>query len=192
MTDCHDVSARVRELYGSDLAAPHGVVHVVSAARASDGLLHVLAIGPHAPRSDTDFFVLQLCRARADAVLTSARILRDEPELSLALVGPWAEALARHRREELHKPELTCAILTRSGDIARSHPLFSEPVHKLVLTSADRKVELGRELAGLANVEVVAGEHTDARSALELLKARGCSAISIEAGPATGDTKDSL
>src|SRR5687767_11723825 len=93
----HDVTERMRALYGAVLEAPKKVVHVVSAHRAGDGRLHVLAIGPRAPKSETVFFVLQLCRARADVVLTTARILRVEPELSLTFVGPWAEALASYR-----------------------------------------------------------------------------------------------
>jgi riboflavin biosynthesis pyrimidine reductase len=188
MTHPLDVAAHAAELYGEELGAPGGVVHVVAATRASDGLLHVLAIGPHAPRSDTDFFVLQLCRARADVVLTSARILRDEPELSLSFMGPWAQALADYRQRVLGKAELGCAILTRSGDIPRSHPLLAESRAKLVLTSPDRKVELERQLAGVPNLRVLAGQHGDARSALALLKARGLAAISVEAGPSTAGT----
>jgi riboflavin biosynthesis pyrimidine reductase len=182
-----DVAAEAAQLYG-ELPAPCGVVHVVAAVRAHDGLLHVLAIGPHAPRSDTDFFVLQLCRARADVVLTSARILRDEPELSLAFVGPWAPALSDYRRRVLGKAELGCAILTHSGDIPRDHPLLGERRPKLVLTSPDRKAQLERELAGVPNLEVVAGQHGDARSALAWLEARGFTSISVEAGPTTAGT----
>jgi riboflavin biosynthesis pyrimidine reductase len=168
-----------------ELEAPRGVVHVVSATRAADGRLHVLAIGPHAPKSDTDFFVLQLCRARADAVLTTARILREEPELSLDFAGPWAEALAHYRKHVLHKAELACAILTHSGDVPKAHPIFRERVHKLVLCDENRKTELLRELSHIPDLEVLASASGDTRSAPALLKERGYGAISVEAGPST-------
>jgi riboflavin biosynthesis pyrimidine reductase len=182
--DLTELNARVQEIYGSLLGPAHGVVHVVSATRAPDGLLHVLSIGPHAPRSQTDFLVLQLCRARADAVLTTARILRKEPELSLSFTGPFAHALTQ-LRATLHPRQLTCAILTRSGDLPHPHPLFDDAVHKLVLCREDKTRSLGQRLGSRPDVEVLPLTPATPRAALALLRARGDQAISIEAGPST-------
>lgn len=175
----------VRDLYGV-LPPPRGVVHVVSATRTADGRLHVIAIGPHAPRSATDFFVLQLFRARAAAVLSTAQILRAEPQLSLAFAGPWAQALAAHRTQLLGEEPLACAILTQSGGVPAQHPLFRDPVQKLVFTMPERAAELSRRLG--SEVEVLGEADLTARLALQRLAERGACSISVEAGPSTAST----
>lgn len=169
-----------RALYG-ELPAPQGVVHVVSAARGEDGRFHVINIGPRAPKSETDFFVLQLSRARADAVLSSAQILRAEPELRLAFTGELRESFDELRWRALGKNALVCAVLTRTGDLPRAHPWFSEPLERLVFTGEERAKALQEELGTRA--EVVGLQEPSARTAIAALRARGLSAISVEAGP---------
>jgi riboflavin biosynthesis pyrimidine reductase len=179
-----EVEADIAALYGS-LPTPRGVVHVVSAARGADGRLHVLRIGPDAPKSSTDFFVLQLCRARADAVLTTAEILRAEPGLSLAFAGGRAAGLAAYRRA-LGKERLSCVILTRTGDLPDEHPLWHDELDRLVLTTYESAPELRDRLAGRA--EVLASSEPDPRMALAVLRGRGKPCVSVEAGPSTAGT----
>jgi riboflavin biosynthesis pyrimidine reductase len=156
-----------------------GVLHVTSVVR-SGGALCVIAIGEDAPRSEGDFFVLELARARADAILTTAAIVRAEPALSLALVGPQRDELARHRAAA-GKGAPTCAILTRSGTLPTAHPLWDDGTRKLVLTVPAQSDRLRSELRDRA--EVVALEGLDARRAVAYLRERGAALISIEAGP---------
>jgi riboflavin biosynthesis pyrimidine reductase len=175
-----DVEREIAALYGG-LPEPKGVVHVVAAARDA-GRLRVLKIGPDAPKSDTDFFVLSLARARADAVLTTARILREEPALSLDFAGPWASGLAAYR-SELGKQRLTALVLTLGGDLPAAHPLWHDALERLVLTTSSGAAALRARLAERA--EVIASDAPSPRAALELLSSRGARAISIEAGPST-------
>jgi riboflavin biosynthesis pyrimidine reductase len=178
-----EVQREIAALYGG-LPAPAGVVHVVAAAREA-GRLRVLKIGPEAPKSDTDFFILQLARARADAVLTTARILREEPELSLDFAGPWAGALAGYRKG-LGKRRLTALILTLGGDLPQEHPLWRDALERLVLTAPDKAGALRARLGERA--EVLTSNEPSPRAALSLLAARGAQAISVEAGPSTAGT----
>jgi riboflavin biosynthesis pyrimidine reductase len=181
-----EVLDEIAALYG-ELPAPRGVVHVVSAARGADGLLHVLTIDQHAPRSETDFFALQLCRARADAVITSAQILRKEPELGFAFVGPWASGLTRYRHDVLHKRALTCVILSRSGDLPLQHALFREvDLERVLVTSEQGARALPAEAA--RHAQVIALAEPGVPAAIAHMFQAGKSSISIEAGPSTVHT----
>lgn len=179
-----EVRAALAALYGADELPTQGVVHVTSAVRGAGATLRVIAIGPRAPKSETDFFVLNACRARADALLTTASILRSEPTVVHTLQGPRAPQLAAYRRELLHKghPPL-CAILTRGGNLPLAHPVWSDGTDKLVLTTPASAEPL-RALLG-ARAEVLALRDLDARSALALLAQRGNALVSVEAGPST-------
>lgn len=179
-----EVAAALAALYGPTPLLTRGVVHVTSAVRTASGALRVIAIGPAAPRSESDFFVLNACRARADALLTTASILRSEPTVVHSLQGPSAAPLAAYRREVLHKvrPPL-CAILTRGGHLPLEHPVWSDGTDKLVLTTPTSAEPL-RALLG-SRAEVLALAELDARSALVLLAQRGHALVSVEAGPST-------
>lgn len=177
------IEGELEALYGVRELSPGGVVHVVSAVRCEDGLLHVIAIGPHAPRSSSDFFVLQLSRAVADAVITSAEVVRSEPGLSLDFEGAWASALGAYRREALGKTRaLECLVLTRSGDLPRKHALWRDSAHKIVLTDERAAPRVARNFPEL---ELWIEREPSARRAIELLCERGFARISLEAGPAT-------
>ncbi|HEY6880881.1 MAG TPA: dihydrofolate reductase family protein [Polyangiales bacterium] len=173
-----EVAAWLGELYGTTELATRGVVHVTSV----DPSLHVIAIGPGAPESEGDFFVLNLARARADAVLTSGSILRLEPHYRVALAGPHAAVLATYRREVLHKPKPPlCAVMTRDGELPLDHPFWDDDHDKWVLTSPARASALQRELG--ARATVIGVDALDARGAVELMAQGGATLISIEAGP---------
>lgn len=190
-----EVAAQLTSLYGTTELLRAGVVHVTSARRAPDGRRHVIAIGPAAPPSSTDFFLLNLCRARADAILASAGTLRSEPSLSHALQGPFAGALGRYRERVLHKASPpVVAILTRSGELPLEHPVWEDGTAKLVLTTQEVRSALAARLGARAEVVALDGPgsslagaatHLDARTATAWLALRGLPLISIEAGPST-------
>ncbi len=185
-----DVARELESLYGSAQPPLPGVLHIVHAARAADGRLSVLRIGaPSTPKSESDFFVVNAARAHADAILTSAENLRREPQLSHALQGPWAGALAQYRREVLRKSApLTVAILTRTGDLPSPHPVWSEGTTKLVLTPAGTSPpprKRARERATTDPVHYIPVPNLDAVSAAHYLHARGLPLVSVEAGPRT-------
>jgi riboflavin biosynthesis pyrimidine reductase len=181
------VERELEALFGTRDLPRAGVVHVTFAARDPRGRLCPLRLEAQIPHGETDFFVLSLCRARADALLTSAQNLRAEPALRHALVGRWGPALAAYRQGTLGKREPPrCAILTRSGDLPREHPLWGEPTPKLLLSGADQLEALRARWGERART--VGLEAPSARSACAFLHADGAALISIEAGPNTAAT----
>ena len=180
------IERRASELYGpNDTRNLEGVLHVVSAVEV-EGRLHVIKIGPRAPKSATDFFVLNFWRAHADAILTSAQVVRAEPKLSHELQGPDAEALERYRSHTLHKPDPPlCAILTRSGGLPLEHRIWTDHVENHVLTPADRAAELQAALGTRA--EVIGLDPLDPKRAVQWLREQGARTIVIEAGPSTAN-----
>jgi len=177
-----DVSARIAQIYGCDPALDTGVIHAAATVRAQDGRLHVLCIGPHAPKSETDFFLLQSLRARADVIITSSANLRAEPHLHHDFQGPAAPGLMDYRRARVGKskpPELY--ILTHSGDLPINHPTFGDTTHKHVLTPVS---SVGRVRAlGLPQAIVQEVAEVSVRAAVALARARGHLTLSIETGP---------
>ncbi len=177
-----EVSARLREIYGQDPARSTGVTHIVAAARGPDARLHALRIGPHAPKSDTDFFLLQAVRARVAAVLTSSANLRAEPGLVHDFVGESRGALADYRRQVANKQQpLEVFVLTQSGDLPPQHPIWSDSARKHVLTE---RAAAARVLKCVpSDVIVHQIDQLDLRAAVAFVRGLGHAAISIEAGP---------
>jgi riboflavin biosynthesis pyrimidine reductase len=180
-----DVARELTDLYGTAEPPCAGVLHIMHVARDRNGRLAALRIGATStPKSASDFFVVNAARAHADAVLTSAENLRREPELSHALSGPWAEALARYRREVLHKREpLSCAILTRTGDLPDPHPVWNDGSKKLIFTSGAAAEALRTRFETRATI--VSSEGLDAVGAARWLHEHGAATVSLEAGPRT-------
>lgn len=176
------VQALLRTLYGRDTFADDtGVVHVLAAFAHGDRR-DVIRIGPAAPRSATDGFVLGFSRARADAILTTGKILRDEPDLRYDLPEADRDGLSAWRREihGRHAPPKV-VILTRALDIDPRHPIFrswAQPV--LFTTPAGAQAWRSR-----LPVPVVADPQCSARSAIAWARRAGLRSISIEAGPST-------
>ena len=81
MPNPDEVAQAIERLYGERLEDEVGVLHVASAWRDETGRLFALRIGPDTPSSATDGFALALARARCDAILSTGKILRDEPGL---------------------------------------------------------------------------------------------------------------
>jgi riboflavin biosynthesis pyrimidine reductase len=163
-----------------------GVVHVVSAVQTSDSRLHVIRIGPRAPKSETDFFVLNFWRAHADAILTSAQVVRAEPELSHALQGSHATELELYRTHALGKTQpILCAFLTRSGNLPLEHPVWQDCTRNRVLTTPDRAAGLRAALGERA--EIAGIEALDPSRAVRWLREQGAETILIEAGPSVAN-----
>lgn len=182
-----EIEKRARSLYGAAATRPvSGVLHVLSAVETADGRLHVIRIGPHAPKSACDFFVLNYWRAHADAIVTSAEVVREEPALRHDLQGPQASELATYRKLRLQKAEAPiCAVLTRSGNLPLAHEMWTDNVRYCVLTSPERESSLQADLGGRARV--VGLPDLDAVRAVAWLRGEGAKDILIEAGPSTAN-----
>jgi riboflavin biosynthesis pyrimidine reductase len=186
LTDTRSVDRAARALFGSPLDTRPSVSHSFAAWRASpDAPLTTIKINEHGPKSDLDWLALHIARARADGIIITGKILRDEPELSFSLRADprWGDALEswRERRWGLCEPPWIL-ILTGSGEIDFEHPVFHGWARPLIFTS-DRAAT--RKLAA-APCPVVADEAPDIRRAIRYLqRGRGCECVSIEAGPST-------
>jgi len=171
----------------AEMAATEGVIHVTAVGRTPDRGLEVIAIDDGAPRSSTDFFLLNLARARADAILTTGRILRAEPGVHHALQGTGEEPaqLAAWRREVLGKTSAPRSVVLTSGrDVDLSHRMFHGARPALVATGPAGAAALRRR-TGEADFEIAEFPDPDLRSVVARLARDGCSAISIEAGPSS-------
>jgi riboflavin biosynthesis pyrimidine reductase len=182
-----DVAALGRELLGDDPARAGRVLHVASVWRDAGGAARVLRIGPRTPKSRHDAFLLALARARAEAIVTTGRILREEPALTHGLLGPPAlrAALAAWRRERLVlglDPWLLVLSSGRSLDPA--HPAFHAPLRPLLFVPATAATGL-RERFAETDVRVVSLPAPDVRLALDHLRRLGAKRVTLEAGPST-------
>lgn len=201
MTDAQSQLASVRAqahaIYGELSPAPTGVIHTVSAVRPAGlaalhstlGQLHVIKIQDAAPKSSTDWFLLNFWRTHCDAILTTGQILRAEPTLSYAHRGPLGLGLTHYREQVLGKSGvIRCAILTRGAQLSPAHPVFrdADGLQLLVLTPPEHVAELQQVLQDRA--EVVGLESLDARTALDFLKRTGSQTIGVEAGPSVAGT----
>jgi riboflavin biosynthesis pyrimidine reductase len=182
-TQLREVQRLARALYGELPSSLRGAAHIVAAVRHGERW-HAIAINEHAPKSETDFFVLNFWRAHSDAILTTGQVLRAEAHVSYELQGPLAQGLARYRAEVLGKKQPAwCAILTRSAQLPAAHPVFADRMPHLVLTTPESAAPLTAALGRRAEVLSVAA--LDARKALSMLEERGARVILVEAGPST-------
>ena len=186
LTDAASVDRAARALFGGRLDSRPSLSHSFAAWRSEEEApLTTIRINEHSPKSDLDLLALHIARARADAIVITGKILRDEPELAFDLRADprWGDALVnwRKRRWGLCDPPWLL-ILTRQGEIDFDHPVFSSAVRPLIFTT-DRAAT--RKLAA-APCPVVSDEAPDIRRAIEHLhSARRCECVSIEAGPST-------
>ncbi len=139
------LARRLDALFGSgiDWRRETGVVHVTAIGEPSRA---VLAIGPDAPRSATDRFVLGFARARADVIVTTGAILRAEPRLvhDTAEDPGEAAAWARWRAEVLARREApVLLVLSASGALDLAHPALRAAPRTIVWTTASGRERLG-------------------------------------------------
>lgn len=173
-------SARLREIYGVDPARDEGVLHVVAVGRAANGPLPVIAIGASSPKSELDSFVLRAARMRADAIVTTGKILRDEPELAHE---ERDEALLAWRRECVGKSEPPRSVVLTSGrGFDPRHPLLAATPPPQIATG---RASAARVRAAAPRCEVIELESPSLRALLRALSERGARTILVEAGPAS-------
>ncbi|MEM9491879.1 MAG: hypothetical protein AAGC55_22225, partial [Myxococcota bacterium] len=169
------VRAALDRMFGRGFAQraaerPDGVVHV-TAVWARDHL--TLRINAETPRSEWDWFALNAARARADAIITTGKILREEPEVSHAIQGPGraAEGLTEWRRQVLGKTEPPYLLVLTSGRglpergrLADWHPALRGATRPILYTGSAAAHTLV-STAG-PRIRVVAAEQPGVRGAI--------------------------
>jgi riboflavin biosynthesis pyrimidine reductase len=180
------IDQKIETLYGADVSAVGGVIHVASVWSDPKGVLHNLLINDSTPLSLLDEFVLSLARMRADAIVTTGRILRLEPEMTHAPDEDEAEDLLEWRatRAERDEPPLS-VVLSRGEDIDLEHPVLHSWSRPMIYTqyAGARALDVAARARG---IELVGEADPSLASLLTYLRAaRGCETIVIEAGPST-------
>ena len=180
------VARQVRELYADDLLEDEGVLQVSSGWLDAQGVLHSIRIGPQAPRSATDGFALGLARARADIIVTTGRILRDEPELVHEIASDPRLDLSAWRREHLRRsspPEV--AVLTSGRALDWNHPVFSRASRVSIFTGEDQRRALATE-AKARGVKLITDPEPTLEGLLAYLGTRHeVRTVTLEVGPST-------
>jgi riboflavin biosynthesis pyrimidine reductase len=170
---------------------PAGVAHVAAVWARGDGEYATLRVGEGAPQSESDAIVLSGARARADAIVTTGRILRDEPDLVHASIAgsEVTEALVRWRRALGLDAPPWIAVLTGSGELPHDHPAIAAAARSILFTGAEGAERL-RAAPGLpARAEIVECEAPSAaRLIAHLRDERGAQSILVEAGARTSAT----
>ena len=186
------IDRRLATLYGEcDWRDWAGCIQV-AAIEAKDH--RVIAIGPSAPRSATDRFILGFARARADVILTTGAILRAEPDLRHCYAETEDEnrAWAAWRAARLGRSEEPrLLVLSRRGEFPMEHPAFIGRKGWLFSGPVDEAVDFALP-PGFERVEG-AGDAGGARAAvaavLEFFASKDRRVtISIEAGPTTASS----
>lgn len=182
VSDADGVAELARALYGEAFTPTPGVLHVT----AIDGNTgRTLRIDERAPKSQADTFALNLTRARADAIIITGGILREEPALSYApgAPGPESEALRAYRHHYGPSGPPRLVIMTRGAGLPLDHPVFHDGHTRPILYGpASGVLPLRQD----TDAEVI-GHTGDAHlgALLTLLRERGATTISVEAGPST-------
>ena len=181
--DAQGVGERLEGLYGRvDWRSARGRLHVA----AIHGPTHrVIAIGPAAPPSATDRFVLGFARARANVIVTTGAILRSEPELNHRFSEDVSEdeALQEWRASVLGLETLPrLLVLSASGDLPFDHPALEEGAG-WVWTTPEGRARIGANRPGF---EVVSGPASGAAEALDFVAEDPSNhTLLVEAGPST-------
>jgi hypothetical protein len=167
LSSASEVEPLASQILPSMPLAFEGVSHVVAAVARGDEL-EVFRIGHRAaPRSRWDRFVLDLSRARADAIVITGAILRAEPALRYTYDRRWAQAFTALRSELGRREKPLLVVLTRR-EVDPRHPVFDDQVEPLIVRDAPSMTQ-----------------------AFDRARERGARSISVEAGPrATADLYD--
>ncbi|MBW2685980.1 MAG: hypothetical protein JRE19_08690, partial [Deltaproteobacteria bacterium] len=139
LTDAKSVDRAARALFGSELDTRPAVSHSAAVWRADeDEPVTSIRINEHSPTSDLDFLALHMGRARADGIIITGKILREEPTLTYDLRADprWGDALVdwRERRWGLCDPPWLL-ILTSGRDLDFSHPVFHGWARPVIFTT---------------------------------------------------------
>jgi len=172
---------RIRALYGEELREAPPVLQAMAVWADGTGRLFTLRIGSASPESASDRFVLGIARARVDAIVTTGRILRDEPGVRHDFGDPDLGAWRALRCGRPAPP--VSVVLTRRPDLDLAHPLFGA-ARGIVVTDEAAAGALRARAPG--HVEVVALPRTGLRDVVRWLReTRGFESVSVEAGPAS-------
>ncbi len=160
------LDSAISDLFGSgiDWRRETGLLQVAAIDARGRSMI---AIGPGAPPSASDRFILGFARARADAIVTTGAILRAEPHLVHRYSDDDREDAAWRdwRAEQLGGREPPCLlILTRSGELPLAHPALTGRARTLVWTSPAGQARLGRAVGEFA---VVVGDRGGPHAALQ-------------------------
>ena len=183
-----DVTRAVRTIYGTDLSGATGIIHATALWLRPDGGLLTLNINTDTPPSRHDRFVLNLARARADAIVTTGKVLREEPSVTPLLIGPDHEVspLVDWRRVVLGKAGHPLALVLTSGrSLDLDHPFFRTPNPAIVFTGHDAASNM-MPAALERSIEVVSHAAPSITAAVAFLQKETASGtVAIEAGPST-------
>jgi len=181
------VEDRIRRVYGTARFPASGVLHPTAVWESPSGSHRTIRIEPGGPGSETDRFVLDLARARADAIVTTGKILRDEPGLTHAFTSDSGAGLERWRREVLGRtvgPPPT-VVLTSGRDLPLDHLLFEDPAVVFTSPEGGRALRARREDLPF---RVVESESPGIREVLAWLRKQEHDVVSVETGARTSNT----
>ena len=181
-----DVSRALVTLFGVDPASDRGVLHSASVWEGPHGT-RAIRIGEHAPGSRVDYFLLHVARARASAIVTTGRILRDEPRLryDLGASSGFVDALTAYRGERVGlRNRATVVVLSHGKDIDFAHPTFHGWAKPLLMVPESAPSSLG-DLAEFHGIALRRLPQLDLDSALASLRNGGHGTVLIEAGAST-------
>ncbi len=189
ITNALELRRFLSDRFGEVPGEREGVLHVAAVWRPPSADRNVvMRICDRTPRSEVDTLLLDLARARADAIVTTGRILREEPHLSHDLQGKPGVRAALHawRRQELSLSQPPWLLVLTSGrDLDPAHPAFHATARPIVFCPESSAAEVARRV-GHASIEVVGHPVPDLRVAVDYLRyRRGSRRITIEAGPST-------
>jgi riboflavin biosynthesis pyrimidine reductase len=175
----------IRALYGDDLVAAAGVLHVAAAWASPGRALVNMRITDGTPSSDTDAFALAVARARADAIVTTGRILREETGLRFTSPRDEAWGLGAWRRTRLGREQAPwIVVLTRGPGLEVDHPALIG--HRTLVLTSHAAARAGRPSSGGAAVEWIGREAPGLLDALAYLRGvHGLATVLVEAGPST-------
>lgn len=181
----HDFESFRAWFFASE-SLPRGVLRPAAVAPAADGTWRILRIVEATPKSATDMLVLGSSRARADAVITTGKILREEPDVTVAFPDHARADLEAFRREILG-PEARRLplpfVLTSGRGFDPKHRMIRDAGGAVVVTDQAGSKRL--EDQGLPDtIAVVAVEAPNIREAVRVAREQfDARTISIDAGP---------
>lgn len=174
MSEADPALETIERLYGPSPNLAARAIHVAAVWEASASTRRFLNIGPGSPESGTDRFILELARARADAVLTTGAILRAEPSTTHAIETP---SLRAFRREVLGKPAPPVSVVLTSGrGLDPGHPVLSSEGGALLLVPERAR------LPARLDLPVLRASELDAVRAVALMLER-FGTVALEVGP---------
>lgn len=181
-----DCARQIEAVWGAEPGEGASTLHVGAVWADPSGGLKTLRIGPETPRSPYDRFALGLARARCDAILTTGRILREEPSLLHRYLDDeeGERALAQWRLETSGRPARPESVVLTSGRaIDFGHPIFRDGAPVTIFCGEESAQRLRRVAPD--GVNVVAHPEPGPHSAIAFLLGRGGRVVSVEAGATT-------